>query len=173
MRSQSKKVFKGVTTMKFFVAFLLVLTTFSSGAVTQGQTAPRRAKQSAVSKPRSETVRICQGVPIPEGYVVIAYMTSAVCPHGAYLLKKQNDYESSLEVNGSARQPAEESGEPPKTPPAKASRSTAPRGAQPTQLSRQSARNSTEPKTLPAQPTGDSASTAGASASISRPRRVG
>src|SRR6266404_4759184 len=175
MRSQSKKVFKGVTTMKFFVAFLLVLTTFSSGAVTQGQTAPRRAKQSGVSKPRSETVRICQGVPIPEGYVVIAYMTSAVCPHGAYLLKKQNDYESSLAVNGSARQPAEESAEPPKTPPAKPSRSTAqPRGPS-TQSARKSppSRKSREPQTLSAQPTGDSASSAGASASISRPRRVG
>src|SRR5712692_2894690 len=169
MRSQSKKVFKGVTTMKFFVAFLLVLTAFSSGAVTQGQTAPRRAKQSAVSKPRSETVRICQGVPIPEGYVVIAYMTSAVCPHGAYLLKKQNDYESSLAVNGSARQSAEESAEPPKTPPAKPSRSA----AQPRGPSSQSARKSREPQTFPAQPTGDSGSTAGASASISRPRRVG
>ena len=168
MRSQSKKVFKGVTTMKFFVAFLLVLTTFSSG-VTQGQTASRRAKQSAVSKPRSETIRICQGVPIPEGYVVIAYMTSAVCPHGAYLLKKQSDYESSLAVNGSARQPAEESTEPPKTPPAKPSRST----AQPRGPSTQSARKSREPQTFPAQPTGDSASTAGASSSTTRPRRVG
>ncbi len=161
--------------MKFFVAFLLVLTTFSSGAVTQGQTAPRRAKQSAVSKPRSETVRICQGVPIPEGYVVIAYMTSAVCPHGAYLLKKQNDYESSLAVNGSARQPAEESAEPPKTPPAKPSKSAAqPRGPS-TQSARNSppARKSREPQTFSAQPTGDSGSTAGASASTTRPRRVG
>src|SRR5216684_9240033 len=103
MRSQSKKVFKGVTTMKFFVAFLLVLTTFSSGAVSQGQTAPRRVQQTAVSKPRSETVRICQGVPIPEGYVVIAYMTSSACPHGAYVLRKQDDSESSLAVNGGSR----------------------------------------------------------------------
>src|SRR5260370_8693578 len=161
--------------MKFFVAFLLVLTTFSSGAVTQGQTTPRRAKQSAVSKPRSETVRICQGVPIPEGYVVIAYMTSAVCPHGAYLLKKQNDYESSLAVNGSARQPAEESAEPPKTPPAKPSRSTAqPRGPS-TQSARRppAAGKSREPQTCSAQPTVDSASTAGASSSTTRPGRVG
>src|SRR6266446_797745 len=110
MRSQSKRIFvRGVTTMRFCVVFLLVLTTFNPGVVTQGQTAPRRAKQSAVSKPRSETVRICQGVPIPEGYVVIAYMTSAVCPHGAYLLKKQNDYESALAVNGPARQTTDDS----------------------------------------------------------------
>ena len=158
--------------MKFFVAFLLVLTTFNSGAVTQGQTPPRRAKQTAVSKPRSETVKICQGVPIPEGYVVIAYMTSSACPHGAYILKKQDDYESSLAVNGSARQPVAESAGPPKTPAAKTSRSTARPGAQPTQASRQPALNSTEPKTLPAQPARDPASSAGASASTTRPRRV-
>jgi VWFA-related protein len=158
--------------MKFSVAFLLVLTTFSSGAVTQGQTTPRTAKQTAVSKPRSETVRICQGVPIPEGYVVIAYTTSSACPHGAYILKKQDDYESSLAVNGSARQPLEASAEPRKKPSGKTSRSTAPPGAQTTQLSRQSARNSIESRTFPAQPTGDSASSAG-TASATRPRRVG
>ncbi|HYR74478.1 MAG TPA: VWA domain-containing protein [Pyrinomonadaceae bacterium] len=159
--------------MKFCVVFLLVLTTFNSGAVTQGQTPRRRVQQNAVSKPRSETVRICQGVPIPEGYVVIAYMTSSACSHGAYVLKKQDDYESSLAVNGSARPPLEKSAEPPKTTPAKTSRSTARPGAQPTQASRQSARNSTAPKTLPAQPGRDPASSAGASASATRPRRVG
>ena len=173
MRSLSKKYRQGVTTMKFCVVFLLVLTTFNSGAVTQGQTPRRRVQQSAVSKPRSETVRICQGVPIPEGYVVIAYMTSSACPHGAYVLKKQDDYESSLAVNGSARQPLEKSAEPPKTTPAKTSRATSQPGAQRTQSSRQSARNSTVPKTLPAQPTRDPASSAGASASGTRPRRVG
>src|SRR5215470_1655939 len=96
--------------MKFSVAFLLVLATFSSGTVAQRQTAPRPSKTTA--KPRSETMRICQGLPIPDGYVIIAYMTSSACPHGAYLLKKQDDYESSLAVNGNARQPAEESAEP-------------------------------------------------------------
>src|SRR6266850_8515583 len=129
MRSQSRKYCQGVTTMKFCVVFLLVLTTFNSGAVTQGQTPRRRVQQSAVSKPRSETVKICQGVPIPERYVVIAYMTSSACPHGAYILKRQDDYESSLAVNGSARQLVEESAEPPKTPAPKTSRSSAqPRG---------------------------------------------
>jgi VWFA-related protein len=86
--------------MKFFVAVFLVLTMFSSGAVTLGQNPPRRTTQSSAPKPKSDTIRICQGVPIPDGYIVIAYLTSASCPHGAYLLKKQNDYESSLAVNG-------------------------------------------------------------------------
>ena len=88
--------------MKSFVAFLLVLTTFYSG-VTRGQSPSRTANQRAGSQPRSATLRICQGVPIPDGYVIIAYMTSTACPHGAYLLKKQSDYESSLAVNGDDR----------------------------------------------------------------------
>jgi Ca-activated chloride channel homolog len=35
-------------------------------------------------------VRICQGVPIPPGYVIVAYETSSSCAHGAYVLKKEN-----------------------------------------------------------------------------------
>lgn len=162
--------------MKFSVAFLLVLTTFSQGAVTRGQTPSRRTNQSAVSKPRSQTIRICQGVPIPDGYVIIAYMTSSACAHGAYLLKKQDDYESSLAVNGSARQPVEESAEPPKTTPPKTSKSTVQPGGPSTQSARKSAppaRKPAGPLTSTAQQTGDSPSPAGASASITRPRRVG
>jgi hypothetical protein len=88
--------------MKSLVAGLLVLT-FVSGIIVQGQTPPRSANKTA-NKPRSDTMKICQGVPIPDGYVVIAYMTSAACPHGAYLLKKQDQYEASLAINGDARQ---------------------------------------------------------------------
>jgi Ca-activated chloride channel homolog len=107
MRSTIKYLFKGVATMRFFVAFFLVLTMFSSGAVTLGQNAPRRTAQTSAQKPEpppSDTIKICQGVPLPAGYVVVAYLTSAACPHGAYLLKKQNNYESSLAVNGDSRQ---------------------------------------------------------------------
>jgi len=35
-------------------------------------------------------LRICQGVPIPPGYVIVAYETSSSCPHGAYVLKKES-----------------------------------------------------------------------------------
>jgi len=34
-------------------------------------------------------LRICQGVPIPPGYVIVAYETSSSCPHGAYVLKRE------------------------------------------------------------------------------------
>src|SRR6266581_8835051 len=89
--------------MTLSVAFLVVLSVISSGSFAQGQTTPRRTNPSAVNKPRSDTIRICQGLPIPDGYVIIAYMTSTACPHGAYVLKKQDNYESSLTVNGGAR----------------------------------------------------------------------
>ncbi|HYT49342.1 MAG TPA: hypothetical protein VEL78_03060, partial [Pyrinomonadaceae bacterium] len=88
--------------MKSYVAGLLVLA-FSSGIITQGQTPPRAGNKTA-NKPRSDTIKICQGVPVPDGYVVVAYMTSAACPHGAYILKKQDQYESSLAINGDSRQ---------------------------------------------------------------------
>src|ERR1043166_7597173 len=97
--------------MKFFVAVFLVLTMFSSGAVTLGQNPPRRTTEKSAPKreqSKSDTIRICQGIPIPDGYVVVAYMPSPACPHGAYLLKKQNDYESSLAVNGDSRQAAKQ-----------------------------------------------------------------
>jgi VWFA-related protein len=99
-------------------------------------------------------------------------MTSAACPHGAYLLKKQNDYESSLAVNGSARQPAEDSAVPASkaAPPPK---STAPGRGSSTQASRKSTSpttlTSSDPRSSTVKQTGD----AGASASITRPRRVG
>src|SRR6185503_11419762 len=98
MRSTNRDSVKGVATMQFFVAVLLVLTMFSSGAVTLGQNPPGRTADKSASKSqdkKSDTIKICQGIPIPEGYVVVAYLTSAACPHGAYLLKRQNDYESS------------------------------------------------------------------------------
>src|ERR1043166_1291591 len=110
MRAQFGKISQGGSDMKSLVAGLPVLP-FVSGIIVQGQTPPRSANKTA-NKPRSDTMKICQGVPVPDGYVVIAYMTSAACPHGAYLLKKQNDYEGSLAVNGNARTPAEESAEP-------------------------------------------------------------
>src|SRR5882724_11533795 len=126
--------------MKSFVAFLLVLTTFYSG-VTRGQSPSRTANQRAGSQTRSATLRICQGVPIPDGYVIIACMTSTACPHGAYLLKKQSDYESSLAVNSDNRAPATNSTEPPRTTPTK-STTAAESGRTPAQ----SAKRSVSPK---------------------------
>ena len=156
--------------MKSLVAFLLLLTVISPGVVTQAQTTPRRQNNGAPSKPRNQTMRICQGLPIPEGYVIIAYMTSSACPHGAYLLKQQDDYESSLAVGRKARPPVEESAE-------SASASTKSSTAKTSAPSAQSTRKSVQPLKASADPSGMSSpsvknSGPAASASITRPRRV-
>jgi VWFA-related protein len=157
--------------MKSSVAFFLALTIFTSGSI-RGQAPSRKANQGEVSKPRNDTLKICQGVPIPDGYVIIAYMTSAACPHGAYLLKKQSDYESSLAVNSSARQPAKDSAMPASKTGAAPAKSPAPARGGSTQASRKSTSPTTmtsDPKSSVAKQTGN----AGASASTTRPRRVG
>ena len=86
--------------MKLQVACLLVLGMFISGAVGQRQNLPRSQKTPSV--PPTQTIRICQGVPIPDGYVIVAYMTSTACPHGAYILKRQDQFENSLAVSRKA-----------------------------------------------------------------------
>ena len=157
--------------MRSSVAFFLALTIFTSGSI-RGQAPSRKANQGEASKPRNDTLKICQGVPVPDGYVIIAYMTSAACPHGAYLLKKQNNYESSLAVNGSARQPVEESAVPASNTGAAAAKSTLPGRGASTGGSRKStsaAKVSSDARSSATKQTGD----AGASASVVRPRRVG
>lgn len=78
--------------MRPFVAGFLVLATFTSGSFAQSRTQNKTATQRV----HSDTIRICQGVPMPDGYVIIGYITSSACPHGAYLLKKQASYDRAL-----------------------------------------------------------------------------
>ena len=72
--------------MKCTVAGFLVLTLLS--VIVFGQTTSQRAKRG--DNPRSKTLKICQGVPIPEGYIIVAYESSSSCSHGAYVLKKDD-----------------------------------------------------------------------------------
>jgi hypothetical protein len=62
--------------MKYAFTGFLVLSLVST--IVFGQTTNQSAKRDA-----SKTLRICQGVPIPEGYIIVAYENSALCPHGA------------------------------------------------------------------------------------------
>ena len=61
--------------MKYAVAGLVVLSLVTT--IVCGQTT-------------NQTLKICQGVPIPEGYIIVAYENSSACPHGAYVLRKDN-----------------------------------------------------------------------------------
>src|SRR5947208_733160 len=91
-----------IATMKLFVAFLIVTILALTGTVAQNQTTRSKVAKNEVSKPGNDTMKICQGLTIPQGYVIVGYTTSSVCPHGAYLLKKQTDYENSLPIGRNA-----------------------------------------------------------------------
>ena len=86
------------------VCIVVITATALLAVMVSAQTTKRRPGKRSVNKgqaeqvrnPRSESLKICQGVPVPAGYVIIAYMTTSACPHGAYVLKKQDDYSESL-----------------------------------------------------------------------------
>ena len=94
------------------VCVLLITTTALLVVMVSAQTTKRGSKRvvnkgrgAPVSKP--DTLKICQGVAIPAGYVIVAYMTSSACPHGAYVLKKQDAHSESLaEAYGKPKQSA-------------------------------------------------------------------
>src|SRR5215213_3958675 len=76
--------------MKHALASLCLFTLLlpaSAAGQTRGQGA-KKPRESSSS--RSANLKICQGVAIPDGYVIVGYVTSTVCPHGAYVLKKQD-----------------------------------------------------------------------------------
>src|SRR6185369_583915 len=70
--------------MKYVVAGVLVVSLLST--LVFSQTKNQRAKHDAQTK----TLKICQGVPIPDGYIIVAQENLASCPHGAYVLKKDD-----------------------------------------------------------------------------------
>ena len=69
--------------MKYAIAGFLVLSLLSP--IVFSQTANQRAKRGA------KTLKICQGVPIPDGYTIVAQESLPACPHGAYVLKKDDN----------------------------------------------------------------------------------
>lgn len=77
-------------------ALLAVMVSAQTTKRGSGKRSVNKGRGEQVRKPRSDSLKICQGVPVPAGYVIIAYMTTSACPHGAYVLKKQDAYSESL-----------------------------------------------------------------------------
>ena len=69
--------------MKCAVAGFLVLSLVATTLFAQ-------TKKQKPKPTNSQTLKICQGVPIPEGYVIVAYENSSSCAHGAYVLNKDD-----------------------------------------------------------------------------------
>lgn len=72
--------------MKCAVASFLVLSLVPSIVFSQTTKQKREPSKATPAK----TLRICQGVPLPDGYTIVAYENSSSCQHGAYVLKKDD-----------------------------------------------------------------------------------
>jgi VWFA-related protein len=80
--------------MKHTVASFLLVSLLS--AVTLAQTGVKKQRERPAP---SGDLKICQGVSLPDGYIIVGYVTSAACPHGAYLLRKQKPQVTAAAVN--------------------------------------------------------------------------
>ena len=86
--------------MKHTVAsFILVVSLLP--AATLAQTGAKKQRDRPVAR---GDVKICQGLSIPDGYIIVGYVTSAACPHGAYLLRKQQPQVSPAPVKAAPQQ---------------------------------------------------------------------
>lgn len=73
--------------MKHAVASFLFFVLSTSIVAQTNERGAKKERQRASA--RSGNLQICQGVPLPDGYTIVGYVTSSTCPHGAYLLKKR------------------------------------------------------------------------------------
>ena len=87
-----------VTTL--FVSIISAQTTRRS----TGKRPTNNARSRAANTSRDGTLIICQGLPVPTEYAIIAYLTATACPHGAYVLKRQDPYSESVAAGYAKRQ---------------------------------------------------------------------
>jgi VWFA-related protein len=84
-------------------SFLLVVSLLS--AVTLAQTGVKKQRERPAPNSRGD-LKICQGVKLPDGYIIVGYVTSGACPHGAYLLRKQEPQVPTAAVKQAPKQTA-------------------------------------------------------------------
>lgn len=72
--------------MKRLVAFFLF--GFLIPCTASAQT-NQRVAGNATDAAQNGKIKICQGLPIPDGYMIVAYQPNAACPNGAYILQKE------------------------------------------------------------------------------------
>ena len=85
------------TVASFFLSVSLL------SAATVAQTGAKKQRERPA--PRGD-IKICQGLAIPNGYIIVGYVTSPACPHGAYKLKKQESPVSAAPVKQAPQQSA-------------------------------------------------------------------
>jgi VWFA-related protein len=88
------------------VAMLFVSISAQTTRRNTGKRSTNNVSGRAANTSRDGTLIICQGLPVPKGYAIIAYLTSTACPHGAYVLKKQDPYSESVAARYAKRHPS-------------------------------------------------------------------
>jgi hypothetical protein len=73
------------------------LTVLLLPAVVIAQTASQQVKRDTpkgktpkIGQSRSDTIKICQNIPLPAGYVIVAMESSSACSGGAYVLVRED-----------------------------------------------------------------------------------
>jgi VWFA-related protein len=84
-----------VSLLSVTALFVSIISAQTAGRKT-GKRPTRNVPARAAAASPDGTLIICQGVPVPKGYAIIAYLTSTACPHGAYVLKRQDPYSESV-----------------------------------------------------------------------------
>lgn len=84
----------------------LVLTVLFLPALVIGQSASQRVKRDPLkgkttktAQSRSDTIKICQEIPFPPGYVIVAMESSSVCKGGAYVLIREDTASQESQVS--------------------------------------------------------------------------
>src|SRR5687768_2933701 len=90
--------------MKYLVASVLLcvslipVVTLSQSRKKTGKQRPSQTGPLQNNASLSGAVKICGGLAIPEGYVIVGYESSSACPNGAYLLRKEETKSRSSET---------------------------------------------------------------------------
>lgn len=74
--------------MRYVVVFFLFVVLLPCVAAAQDN--KPKGKTNTTNAPQSARIKICRGLPVPDGYVIVAFEPHAACPHGAYVLQKEN-----------------------------------------------------------------------------------
>ena len=72
--------------MRYVVSFFLFVVLVP--CVVSAQNSNQKGNTTAAAQ--NGKIKICQGVPIPEGYMIVAFQPHAACPQGAYVLQREN-----------------------------------------------------------------------------------
>ena len=73
--------------MRYVLAFFLFAVFIP--CVASAQNNNQRVKSNTTDTAQSGKIKICHGLPIPEGYMIVAFQPHAACPQGAYVLQNE------------------------------------------------------------------------------------